>query len=373
MSIEVAGEVLAEAVIADELAGAGARAAGPHQANCANCGTALTGRYCHQCGQVGHVHRSLLHMVEEFLHGIFHFDTKAWRTLPALAFHPGRLTRSYIDGQRTRHVSPLALFLFMVFVMVMVFSFTSSPDDLTTQSGENARSRVVRKIEVAQAKQQQLQSEIDLKDGSPAKQARLEQRLAEQQQKIVALQAILKSLEADAASGKPESKEAEATAESKADEAVAMRQLADNVPWLANGYMARKLAHAVNNKELVLYKIKGAASKFAVLLMPIALPFLWLLFPFSRRFTMFDHAVFSLYSLSFMAALMTLLALLGTLNLGGVVVALALLAPPAHMFAQLRGTYQLSRFGATWRTIALLFVALCSLLIYGLLIVFVSM
>ncbi len=71
----------------------------------------------------------------------------------------------------------------------------------------------------------------------------------------------------------------------------------------------RMLKHALENKELALYKIKGAAAKFAFLLMPISLPFLWLLLVTRRRFGMFDHAVFSLYSLSAMALLMSAAAI----------------------------------------------------------------
>lgn len=48
-----------------------------------------------------------------------------------LLAHPGELTRRYVDGQRTRYVSPLGSFLFMVFLMFFVASLTSriSPGD----------------------------------------------------------------------------------------------------------------------------------------------------------------------------------------------------------------------------------------------------
>ncbi len=101
-------------------------------ANCANCGAALTGAFCSACGQSAHVYRSLLHLGEELLHGILHFDAKGWRTLPLLLVRPGLLTRRYIDGQRARHVSPLALFLFSVFLMFFVFSFIAAPTITTT-------------------------------------------------------------------------------------------------------------------------------------------------------------------------------------------------------------------------------------------------
>lgn len=83
--------------------------------NCANCKAPLGGAFCQTCGQSAHIHHSLLHLAEEVVHGILHFDAKGWRTIPLLVAFPGRLTRRYIDGQRKNYVSPLALFLFMVF------------------------------------------------------------------------------------------------------------------------------------------------------------------------------------------------------------------------------------------------------------------
>src|SRR5690606_5903724 len=84
----------------------------------------ISGKFCQACGQPAHIHRTLGHMVEEFLHGIIHFDTRAWRTLPLLVFRPGTLTREYIHGKRARYISPLAMFLLVIFSMFAVFAFT---------------------------------------------------------------------------------------------------------------------------------------------------------------------------------------------------------------------------------------------------------
>src|SRR5579872_3581805 len=129
VDLEPAGAVATAALVAEEIAGdAGKAAADTHSGGlCANCNTRLAGAYCHQCGQMAHLHRSLLHILEELLHGILHFDTKSWRTLPLLLARPGLLTRRYIDGQRARYVSPLALFLFSVFLMFFVFSTLAGP------------------------------------------------------------------------------------------------------------------------------------------------------------------------------------------------------------------------------------------------------
>ena len=85
---------------------------------CLNCGSALAGPYCQQCGQKAHLHRTLGAFLHDLLHGALHFEGKTWRTLPELALRPGRLTRRYIEGERRKFVSPMALFLFSIFLML---------------------------------------------------------------------------------------------------------------------------------------------------------------------------------------------------------------------------------------------------------------
>src|SRR3982751_1883776 len=97
-----------------------------HETNCLNCGSELVGDFCYACGQHAHVHRTLSAFFHDFLHGVLHFEGKIWRTLPLLAWKPGELTRRYIDGERARFVSPIALFLFSVFLMFGVIGLTSN-------------------------------------------------------------------------------------------------------------------------------------------------------------------------------------------------------------------------------------------------------
>src|SRR3954470_12559931 len=98
-------------------------AGGAPKTECAASGTETVGNFCHNCGNPSHVHRTLLHLAEELLHGVMHFDGRTWRTLPLLYFRPGRLTREWCLGKRARYVSPLAIFLFTVFVMFMALSY----------------------------------------------------------------------------------------------------------------------------------------------------------------------------------------------------------------------------------------------------------
>ena len=98
------------------------RAATPTKRACLNCGTVLVGSHCHGCGQRGHVHKTLGAFFHDLLHGVLHFEGKMWRTLPLLAWRPGKLTREYIDGRRASYVSPIAVFLFVIFLFFAIFS-----------------------------------------------------------------------------------------------------------------------------------------------------------------------------------------------------------------------------------------------------------
>jgi hypothetical protein len=99
-----------------------------HERACLNCGCELLGDYCHCCGQQAHVHRTLRAFGHDLLHSALHLEGKIWKTLPLLAWKPGELTRRYIDGERAKFVSPVALFLFIVFLMFAVMELTGSFD-----------------------------------------------------------------------------------------------------------------------------------------------------------------------------------------------------------------------------------------------------
>lgn len=406
MEIEVATDVVAEALVVNEIEkmAGGSHAVHAHGncANCANCGASLTGAYCQACGQAAHIHRSLLHMAEELLHGLFHFETKAWRTIPALIFKPGQLTRNYIQGQRTRYVSPLALFLFLIFLMFFVLSLTANnPVDSITDK-PHTKTGISKKLE----KYHQTISALEIaKTALPAGDAGREEiadEIKDLRTEIATLEASLKLLDnKDNRDTAPVSAVTPATPSAPATEARATTQIIseeDNTHSAENEksakvnqlikkidgelsekktfssfpYIEKQINHAIKNPELTVYKMKGNASKFAFMLMPISLPFLWLLFIFKRKYVMFDHAVFSLYSLCFMSLLLMSVAILGKFGFGIISAILFVFVPPIHMFSQLKHAYQLGTGASLWRTVALLFVALCSLSIYAVLVVTLS-
>ncbi len=87
---------------------------------CANCATRLCGPYCFACGQHREAHhRSLRHLMTEFLENLTETDSRLWRTLIRLVAHPARLTRDYLAGHRVAEIPPLRLF---VVTLVVVFA-----------------------------------------------------------------------------------------------------------------------------------------------------------------------------------------------------------------------------------------------------------
>ncbi|MCE3262897.1 MAG: hypothetical protein K0R43_1976 [Pseudoduganella sp.] len=388
LEVEAAGDLLTAGLVAKEVEGDAGRAGGhAHGQACANCGTPVAGNYCGHCGQKGHLHKSVLHLGEELIHGLLHFDTKGWRTLPLLVARPGELTRRYIDGQRTRFVSPLALFLFMMFFMFFVFSLTmTSEDGKAVTTGPEAKAKYVEghKDKVQHAREVLAEAEGRLKEAEqesasiePARKA-----VEKARAKLAKREADLKAAEAEAAAQATPAAKPAAPVVKKADDAESAIKLIasesgieldgktknfSDIAWIDKG-----IKHAVDNPDLAMYKLKNAAYKYSFLLVPISMPFLWMMFFWRRGISMYDHAVFSLYSLSFMALLFTCVATLGYFGFEGWAASLFAFVPPVHMFLQLRGTYALSRFGAFWRTCFLLLIAFIVLSMYALVVLALS-
>ena len=90
-----------------------------------------------------------------------------------------------------------------------------------------------------------------------------------------------------------------------------------------------------------------------------------MLFLFRRDVGLYDHAVFATYSLSAMTLMVVALSIAAAIGVpGGLIVLVLLLFPPWHMYRQLKGAYRLGRFGALWRTIALIVSAYTAALIF---------
>jgi hypothetical protein len=320
--VEGVGEAVTGALLARAVEPATGKRPGEQGGTCPNCGSALTGPYCSQCGQRARIHRSLRTYFADFAAGMLNFEGKFWRTLPMLAWRPGELTRRYVEGERARFISPIALYLFSVFAMFAVLNINGALDsDLNTKVKTTAESAI--------ADEQRTLAELERDRAAAlargAATANLDRRIAKTRKDMDDLRRV-----------------------TRGGVVVDDGDLDDAPPW------ARQLIErAQRDPDQLLFNIQDAASKFSWLLIPISVPFLWLLFPLRRRTHLYDHAIFVTYSLSFMMMLVIAGGLLVWGN-AATLASLLLFIPPWHMYRQLKGAYRLGTLSALVRTFALL-------------------
>ena len=376
---------------------------------CLNCGAAPAGNYCQNCGQSTNIHRSIAAIGHDLVHGVLHLDGKLWRTLPLLAFKPGKLTRRYIDGERAKFVSPMAMFLFSVFLMFALFQALgiSTPTDVPGSASEQVDQLVAAESDRLDAQVLELDTQLANDDLTPAERESLERQMQERLSEIDLLDARATGIsEWLLASGSSGVEDLQAAAEAEiadarerlaamsagspehndlsAEIAIAQRGLDSlraidlqaspdaaedpNAPDsgtsgtdLAEGKTGISMIDNIvakwrENPSLMLYKMQNNAYKFSWLLIPLSIPFVGLMFLWKRRFRAYDHAIFVTYSLAFMSLLYIAISLLGRIGFGeNLLLFGSLIIPPLHMYKQLRGTYQLGRFSALWRLIMLMF------------------
>jgi hypothetical protein len=401
--VEAAGDVLTGAIVAGTVEGAsGKQGPAAHGGQCLNCGATVEGAFCASCGQRAHLHRSLAHLGHDILHGVFHFEGKMWRTLPELFFHPGRLTRRYIDGERAKFVSPMALYLFTVFLMFAVLSFTASDmfnsaedsvaGDVIEQWKDNNEAAKERTEDKAEAVRDQLKE----KDLSAQKRAELEKKLSDLQSAQVVMDALAKgdwaalqnletsetakeAIEEAKAAAKVDAEKNKAAAERAASES-ASSGVTVNGSKLDLGWptLQKRLEHGAkelkDNPALAFYKLKIASYKYSWALIPLSVPLMWLLFFWRRDIHLYDHAIFITYSISFMMMFLTVLTLAAAFGVSGAIWGTALgIVPPLHLYKQLRHAYKLSRFGAWLRLFLLSIGVFIVLTIFFMLLLLIGM
>ena len=350
--IEAAGEAITGAALARAVEPRAGEDGHARETSCLNCGTRLLGTHCHNCGQAAHVHRTIAAWWHDLAHGVLHLDGKIWRTLPMLAWHPGELTRRYIDGERAKFVSPLAIFLFSVFLMFAVFSATGSsliadPTAVGAQLGEQVEAS---EAEVAKLERQRAQLAMA---GGPT--AAIDRRLASAREELTDMRRFRDNGILSAGSENVEN-----------PVEVNLQGAPASLGFFDDAYKRAK-----QNPSLLFYKLQTNAYKFSWALIPLSVPFLWLLFlhrgRYRQQFSGYDHFVFITYSIAAMSLALVLFVGLTSIGIRHGLINLAfVLFPPIHIYRQLRGAYSLTRRSALWRTFLLVWFAAIVLTLFGL-------
>ena len=272
--IESVGEAVTGGMIARAVEPKAGEAVGQeHGATCLNCGAALNGEYCHDCGQPAHVHRTLTAWWHDLVHGVLHLDGKIWRTLPLLALKPGELTRRYIEGERAKFVSPMALFLFSVFLMFAVFSTIGGPIAVEQDEASSMEAAEAYKSELESTRDRlaELKAEREglLKAGDPT--AGVDKRIEDVEGELKVLNAAGMLVEKRAPNTAEQFSEPFETGPTPGDQNLELDGFQTGEPKLDSA-----IKKAQENPSLLFYKIQTNAYKFSWALIPISVPFLWL-------------------------------------------------------------------------------------------------
>ena len=284
---------------------------------CANCGAALGGRYCGQCGQDLHTRRlPVRSLLADAADQIFSVDSRILRSLTLLIVKPGELTREYIAGRHQPYVPALRLYFFITvafFVALSAFNIailqlvpydakTEAPAPHVAVSNEIAGTVSARYVVFSPM------LHVTLTDSQRA-----------------ALQKMQASLES---------------------QTVTSAAVGD--------HMLHLMKRAYTDSAAFNAEIQGWIERFLLILMPLFALAVALLRP--GRFLLVDHLTFALHFHSFLFFVLLAAVGLAFAVPGRWVLWIVFAVMLAYLLLALRRAYGLTLAGAGWRAAALLFV-----------------
>jgi hypothetical protein len=95
---------------------------------CPNCGRALDGAFCSECGQkVAPINPTFHDLLHDLTHEFLHVDGKIFQSVRLLLTRPGFLSREHFEGHRARYISPIRLYLIFSLVFFALSAALSTP------------------------------------------------------------------------------------------------------------------------------------------------------------------------------------------------------------------------------------------------------
>ncbi len=106
---------------------------------CINCGQAVIGKYCHNCGQKYGIKRLTWRtMFEDLQRRLFGFDNNYIRTIKDLTVRPEVVVKSIIDGIRVIYIGPIGFYFLMLTIYLLMASFLDiDMKEIMQASGES--------------------------------------------------------------------------------------------------------------------------------------------------------------------------------------------------------------------------------------------
>jgi hypothetical protein len=95
--------------------------------SCTHCQHIFAGKFCPQCGQSVRIYeKPIMSFLREFLGDVFAFDSRLWRSIPALLWKPGTMVSEYVGGKHAAYVPPFRMYVFVSFVFFLVLDATTT-------------------------------------------------------------------------------------------------------------------------------------------------------------------------------------------------------------------------------------------------------
>jgi len=99
---------------------------------CLNCEQPLTGdeNFCSYCGQKNTTKKlSFSVFLNNLFSGFFSYDSRFWKTFIPLLIKPGKVSKQYIEGKRSRFVNPFRLYLNVSIMFFLILGISTKIND----------------------------------------------------------------------------------------------------------------------------------------------------------------------------------------------------------------------------------------------------
>lgn len=131
---------------------------------CLNCYHPLdvSDQYCPNCGQLNSTKKLAFNdFFNEFFAGMFAYDSRLYRTLGALLFKPGKISKDYIEGKRVRYANPYRFYLSASIIFFLVWSIPRDFEEIQTTAVVNPDERQAVLIDSALIQQRAQNAQMD--------------------------------------------------------------------------------------------------------------------------------------------------------------------------------------------------------------------
>lgn len=311
------------------------------EAECLNCGAAMTGEFCAACGQSGKsLRRPFWHLLGDSLDSLLSLDGRLARTVPPLLVFPGRVTRAYLEGQRIRFIPPFRLYVFASLIFFVVLPLVMGQGIRFNVGGsteiENAREQIEQAYEAGEMTEQQYQAAL---------------------QGLDQVDAVWRGGPPGLVAPPPSAPGDEDAPTAQNDEWVGFMPAEAWEAIRDSGERgdedARRLAEVMENPNRLAAQTLVWIPRLMFVLLPIYAGLLALVYLWRRRFLFFDHLIVSLHFHSALYLALVIGVLVSPLVGADWVVLAMIVYSNWYLYRLNRVVYARGRFGSVARVIIL--------------------